>query len=192
MSEDQKIVIDAKKVKNAIKRLFGFQTLLFLLIAFTNVFAIVYTNQQLDERFADSRYDPQLAELSSVGVSLRIFWRNNTDSTIQLENYHVAALHDVKTEIIFFNYSFRIEKLALTPEWNEIYLFFQIDENAFIGAAYLECRYIIEEHSETLRKEDYKLSDEGFPFYIAKVNIDRWMFKDAVPDTIEAKIEIYI
>lgn len=192
MSEEKKLVIDAKMVKKAIKKLFGFQALLFMLIAFSNLFAIGYVNYKLDERFADSKYDPKLAELSNVGVSLRIFWRNDTDSTIQLENYHVAALHDAKTEIIFFNYSFRIDNLDLTPEFDEIYLFFQIDENAFIAAVDLECRYVIEEHSETIRKQDYKLSEEGFPFYIAQIDINRWMWKEAVPDSIEAKIEIYI
>jgi len=186
-----KIEIDPEKVKKAIKRLFSFQTIIFLLIAFSILFSIAFTTYKIEEKIADIRYDPELAELSNLGVSLVVEWRNETVSTFPLENNLTIAMKDAESQVISFSYLFEISNLELSPSWNQIHLFFQIEEKAFSSYPYIECKYVIEDKSELIRKDAFEVSREGFNFFIAKIDIDRWMFKDAVPTAISAEISLF-
>lgn len=145
----------------------------------------------VDYRTDIKEFNPQMTDFPLVSISLQVVWRDDTVSDFQFENNHTLVMNDENDKYVTFVYSFQLENLNLTPFWSDIFLYFRIEDVSFLRFPYLECRYYIENHSEILRKDSFYKSQEGFNFYICKVDIDRWMFKNAVPTALFGQIKLF-
>lgn len=159
--------------------------ILLVIVSFT------YISTYVEYRLDKNRFDPDMTEFPVVAMSLQVVWRNDSVSDFQLINNNTIVMNDKESEILTFDYLFYIQGLNLTPSWIDFFLYFRIEEQSFQRFPYLECSYFIEEHTEILRKDSFIKSEEGFNFYLAKVDINRWMFKDNVPSSVSGEIKFF-
>lgn len=153
-----------------------------IVIAMFTSFA--YTNTEI----AKNRYDPDLAQVFDVRSSLVIGYTSQSSKTIYLENNFTLIVRDETANIISETYWFEIIDLDLNATWNSFYVYFQIEEKAFQSFNSIESNVYIEAKEDFIRKDKFSKSSEGLSFYIAKIDIDRFMFKTDVPNHVSVKI----
>lgn len=159
----------------------------FFLIAVIFV-TVLLNNAYTDMKISQNRYDPSLAEVFDVRVSMVIGYAQDPSKTIYLEQNHTLIVKDEEAQMISETYFFEINDLSLTASWNSFFMYFQIEEKAFQSFNSIRCMFYIENKTETYKKANFHKSTEGMAFYILKVDIDRFMWKTDVPDHVEAKI----
>jgi hypothetical protein len=160
---------------------------LLVLIVCSIVFNVLYT----DMRLAENRYELNLTESFNVNVNLLVNYPSDLSETYSLTNNFTFISHDAESRLISHIYFFEIMNLSLTANFDTIFLLFAIEEKAFVSFIFIESMYFIEDHKEIFQKDNFDKSTEGLAFYIAKIDITRFMWKEAVPSEISAKIRFY-
>jgi hypothetical protein len=160
---------------------------LLVLIVCSIVFNVLYT----ETRLAENRYDLNLVENFNVNVNIQVNYLSGLSETYSLRNNFTFISHDAESRLISHIYFFEITSLNLTANFDTIFLLFAIEEKAFESFIFIESMYFIEDNEEIFQKDSFDKSSEGLSLYVSKKDITRFMWKEAVPNDISAKIRFY-
>lgn len=168
-----------------LKRFFWNKSWLLVIMVIISLFtSFGYTNNQI----AQNRYDPNLLEVFDVRSSLVVGYTDKPSQIIYLENNFTLIVKDESSNILSETYCFEITDLDLNATWNSFYIYFQIEEKAFQSFNSIQCNVYIEDKEDFIRKDKFSKSSDGLSFYIVRIDIDRFMFKEDVPNHVSAKI----
>ena len=168
-----------------LKGFFWNKTWLLVIMVIISLFtSFGYTNNQI----AQNRYDPNFMDILDVRSSLVIGYADKPSRTIYLENNFTLMVKDEPSNILSETYYFEITDLDLNATWNSFYIYFQIEEKAFQSFNSIESNVYIEDKEDFIRKDKFSKSSDGLSFYIARIDIDRFMFKTDVPNHVSVKI----
>lgn len=184
MSETEKVE-KIKQIKANLRAKVNYGLL--VLIVCSIVFNMLYT----ENRLAKSRYDLNLTESFNVNVNIQVNYPSGLSETIVLGNNFTFISHDAESRLISHVYFFEITNLNLTAVFDTIFILFTIEEKAFVSFIFIESMYFIEESKQIFQKDSYDKSSEGLAVYVTKIDITRFMWKEAVPSEISAKIRFY-
>jgi hypothetical protein len=175
-----------QEIRIFLKQFFWNKSWLLVIMIIISLFtSFAYTNNQI----AQNRYDPNLKDVFDVKSSLVIGYADKPSQTIYLENNFTLMVKDESANVLTETYYFEITDLNLTATWNSFYIYFQIEEKAFQSFNSIQSNVYIEDKEDFIKKDKFSKSSEGLPFYIARLDIDRFMFKEAVPNHVQATIK---
>lgn len=160
---------------------------LLILIVCSIVFNVLYT----ETRLAENRYDLNLEESFDVFVNIQVNYPADREETYSLWNNFTFISRDAESRLISHIYFFELTDLNLTANFDTIFLLFAIEEKAFVSFIFIESMYFIEDNEQIFQKDNFDKSSEGLAFYIAKIDITRFMWKEAVPNGLSAKVRFY-
>jgi len=170
-----------------LKRFFWNKSWLLVIMVIISLFtSFGYTNNQI----AQNRYDPNLSDVFDVRSSLVIGYADKPSRTIFLENNFTLMVKDESSNILSETYYFEITDLDLNATWNSFYIYFQIEEKAFQSFNSIQCNVYIEDKEDFIKQDKFSKSSEGLSFYIAKLDIDRFMFKEDVTNHVSVTIRL--
>lgn len=121
-------------------------------------------------------------------TKIKVSYKDNSTNFINLIAVKSEIeINDLTGEQQLF-YTFVNSNLGIVANFSKVEIWFYIGIDLYLEFEQIRGRFFIEDKTGVIRRYDFGKSQDGMPYYIAKRDISNLMFKEAVPEEINADV----
>jgi len=124
-----------------------------------------------------------------IRVSLEIVEENFSISTIPIPlTSPPFSQFSEDNQILNWLYDFKNADLGIEPTFRFVYIVIYVPETSYNHFKTINIQFTIEDNEGTLRKDSFVISTSNLTYLESKTDISRFMWKEVVPNEIQATV----